>query len=237
WISEKYQHKNMLILYDTVGALAYVVGQELSNPTYVEILMPPLTNRWSKLKDNSVDLIPLLDRGTHVLAQSLSAALASSTTHCYRGLARHHPGVHFGTGPMSKLSLFVLLSTFKPTLFSYPFNLVPSHLPTSLQLTLSCQHRLHPSLSSSSLIVFLIHHRCPHPPLLSSLPSSLTTIILDVFNAKNIVTHQEDQGETVEIRLARCDLHSEEAGREKDSVEGWKIKMCSEKSPGMESSL
>ncbi|KAE9387027.1 ARM repeat-containing protein [Gymnopus androsaceus JB14] len=58
---EKYQHKNMLILYDAVGTLADAVGQELSNPTYVEILMPPLTNRWAKLKDDDLDLIPLLE--------------------------------------------------------------------------------------------------------------------------------------------------------------------------------
>ncbi|KAK7036520.1 hypothetical protein VNI00_011717 [Paramarasmius palmivorus] len=58
---DKYQHKNMLILYDAVGTLADAVGRELSNPTYVEILMPPLTNRWSKLKDDDVDLIPLLE--------------------------------------------------------------------------------------------------------------------------------------------------------------------------------
>ncbi|KAF9268451.1 transportin-PC [Marasmius fiardii PR-910] len=58
---EKYQHKNMLILYDAVGTLADAVGRELSNPTYVEILMPPLTARWAKLKDDDVDLIPLLE--------------------------------------------------------------------------------------------------------------------------------------------------------------------------------
>jgi transportin-1 len=58
---DKYQHKNMLILYDAVGTLADAVGRELSNPTYVDILMPPLTNRWAKLKDDDPDLIPLLE--------------------------------------------------------------------------------------------------------------------------------------------------------------------------------
>ncbi|KAJ7935322.1 armadillo-type protein [Mycena leptocephala] len=42
---DKYQHKNMLILYDAVGTLADAVGRALQNPRYVEILMPPLTNR------------------------------------------------------------------------------------------------------------------------------------------------------------------------------------------------
>jgi len=58
---DKYQHKNMLILYDAVGTLADAVGRALENPTYVEILMPPLTKRWTKLKDDDEDLIPLLE--------------------------------------------------------------------------------------------------------------------------------------------------------------------------------
>ncbi|KAI0317407.1 ARM repeat-containing protein [Amylostereum chailletii] len=58
---EKYQHKNMLILYDAVGTLADAVGTALQNPVYVDILMPPLTKKWSKLKDDDEDLIPLLE--------------------------------------------------------------------------------------------------------------------------------------------------------------------------------
>ncbi|EJF56854.1 ARM repeat-containing protein [Dichomitus squalens LYAD-421 SS1] len=58
---DKYQHKNMLILYDAVGTLADAVGSALQNPTYVEILMPPLLKRWSKLKDDDEDLVPLLE--------------------------------------------------------------------------------------------------------------------------------------------------------------------------------
>lgn len=58
---DKYQHKNMRFLYDVVGTLANTVGRELSNPSYVEILTPPLTTRWSQLKDDDDDLIPLLE--------------------------------------------------------------------------------------------------------------------------------------------------------------------------------
>lgn len=62
---EKYQHKNMLILYDAVGTLADAVGPALQNSTYVEILMPPLLKRWTKLKDDNEDLVPLLEVRTH----------------------------------------------------------------------------------------------------------------------------------------------------------------------------
>ncbi|PSR72701.1 hypothetical protein PHLCEN_2v11396 [Hermanssonia centrifuga] len=58
---ERYQHKNMLILYDAVGTLADAVGNALQNPSYVDILMPPLLKRWSKLKDDDEDLVPLLE--------------------------------------------------------------------------------------------------------------------------------------------------------------------------------
>jgi transportin-1 len=57
----KYQRKNILILYDAIGTLADAVGTELNNPTYLNILMPPLIERWNSLSDNDPDLIPLLE--------------------------------------------------------------------------------------------------------------------------------------------------------------------------------
>ena len=42
---DKYQHKNMLILYDAVGTLADAVGSALQAHTYVDILMLPLLKR------------------------------------------------------------------------------------------------------------------------------------------------------------------------------------------------
>ncbi|PCH36569.1 ARM repeat-containing protein [Wolfiporia cocos MD-104 SS10] len=58
---DKYQHKNMLILYDAVGTLADAVGSALQNPAFVDILMPSLLKRWGKLKDDDEDLVPLLE--------------------------------------------------------------------------------------------------------------------------------------------------------------------------------
>lgn len=89
---DKYQHKNMLILYDAVGTLADAVGRALSNPVYVEILMPPLTKRWSKLKDDDEDLIPLLE--VCLLTRPFSSPSHMTITvpsigdYCYRPIIR-----------------------------------------------------------------------------------------------------------------------------------------------------
>ena len=74
---EKYQHKNMLILYDAVGTLADAVGPALQNPTYVDILMPPLLKRWDKLKNSDEDLVPLLE----VRSIQCKTSLPSSNSH------------------------------------------------------------------------------------------------------------------------------------------------------------
>uniref|UniRef100_A0A1B0BAA9 Importin N-terminal domain-containing protein n=1 Tax=Glossina palpalis gambiensis TaxID=67801 RepID=A0A1B0BAA9_9MUSC len=57
----KYQHKNLLILYDAVGTLADSVGHHLNKPQYIDILMPPLIEKWNLLKDDDKDLFPLLE--------------------------------------------------------------------------------------------------------------------------------------------------------------------------------
>ncbi|KAK6054147.1 HEAT repeat protein [Cooperia oncophora] len=51
-----YQAKNLLILYDAVGTLANSVGNALSEPMYVQVLMPPLMEKWQRLgNDDKVD--------------------------------------------------------------------------------------------------------------------------------------------------------------------------------------
>ncbi len=57
---QKYAKSNILVLYDAVETLADAVGSALQSPTYVEILMPSLLERWSKLKDDNDELILLL---------------------------------------------------------------------------------------------------------------------------------------------------------------------------------
>ncbi|KAB0399941.1 hypothetical protein E2I00_012617 [Balaenoptera physalus] len=57
----KYQHKNLLIFYDAIGTLADSVGHHLNKPEYIQMLMPPLIQKWNMLKDEDKDLFPLLE--------------------------------------------------------------------------------------------------------------------------------------------------------------------------------
>ncbi|KAJ1530932.1 hypothetical protein ONE63_005770 [Megalurothrips usitatus] len=57
----KYQHKNLLILYDAIGTLADSVGHHLNKEEYINLLMPPLIEKWNVLKDEDKDLFPLLE--------------------------------------------------------------------------------------------------------------------------------------------------------------------------------
>ncbi|KAI7865032.1 armadillo-type protein [Spinellus fusiger] len=69
----KYQHRNALTLFDTLGTLAEVVGDALNTPQYIELIMPPMIKKWSEISDDSADLFPLLE------------CLASITTALGRG--------------------------------------------------------------------------------------------------------------------------------------------------------
>ena len=55
------QAKNLLILYDAIGTLADSVGNYLNKEDYIQMLMPPLIEKWNMLKDEDKDLFPLLE--------------------------------------------------------------------------------------------------------------------------------------------------------------------------------
>jgi transportin-1 len=58
---EKYQAKNLLILYDAIGTLADSVGHDLNQPHLTTILLPPLIAKWNQLADSDRQLFPLLE--------------------------------------------------------------------------------------------------------------------------------------------------------------------------------
>lgn len=58
---DKYQHKNLLNLYDAVGTLAESVKHHLNQQKYIDMLMPPIIKKWNSLGDADRDLFPLLE--------------------------------------------------------------------------------------------------------------------------------------------------------------------------------
>ncbi|KAI9501562.1 hypothetical protein GGI25_004044 [Coemansia spiralis] len=56
-----YQRKNLIILYDAVGTLAEAVGPELNQPQYVQMLMPPILERWDNLQADDQHMFPLFE--------------------------------------------------------------------------------------------------------------------------------------------------------------------------------
>ena len=62
----------MLILYDAIGTLGEAVRSELNKPQYINILLPPLIQKWNSLRDDDRGLLPLLECLT-----SIASALGS----------------------------------------------------------------------------------------------------------------------------------------------------------------
>lgn len=58
---EKYKDRNMFILYDCVQTLAEQVGPPLRRKELIDLLMPAIIRRWSKISDQSQELFPLLE--------------------------------------------------------------------------------------------------------------------------------------------------------------------------------
>ena len=72
---ERYKDKNMFILYDCVQTLAEQVGPHLRRQDLLDLLMPAIINRWSKISDESQELFPLLECLSYI-ATALGDAFA-----------------------------------------------------------------------------------------------------------------------------------------------------------------
>ena len=57
----KYQQRNLLILYDAIGTLADSVGPALSKEEHLQVLIPPLMQKWLSLSNDDIALVPLLE--------------------------------------------------------------------------------------------------------------------------------------------------------------------------------
>ncbi|KAK9366528.1 armadillo-type protein [Lipomyces kononenkoae] len=58
---QKYQSKNFTILYDALQTLVDKVGYAMKSKEYIDLLLPPLIERWQKLSDDDTNLFPLLE--------------------------------------------------------------------------------------------------------------------------------------------------------------------------------
>ncbi|OWM80947.1 transportin-1-like isoform X2 [Punica granatum] len=58
---ERYQKRNLRIVYDAIAALADAVGAELNQPRYIDTLIPPLISKWQQLSNSDKELFPLLE--------------------------------------------------------------------------------------------------------------------------------------------------------------------------------
>jgi transportin-1 len=62
---DRFQHKNLLILYDAILTLADSVGQALNQPDYINLLVPPLLSKWESIGDEDRGLVSLLEVCTY----------------------------------------------------------------------------------------------------------------------------------------------------------------------------
>ena len=78
----RYKDRNMFILYDCVQTLAEHVGPVLARQDLIDLLMPAIIQRWSKVSDQSQELFPLLECLSYV-ATALGDAFAPFAAHIF----------------------------------------------------------------------------------------------------------------------------------------------------------
>ena len=72
---QRYKDRNMLVLYDCVQTLAEHVGPALARPETINLLMPAIIDRWTKVSDQAQELFPMLECLSYV-ATALGDAFA-----------------------------------------------------------------------------------------------------------------------------------------------------------------
>lgn len=83
-----YRRKNLIVLYDTIQTFTEKVGEQLRyNPTYIDLLLPPLIQKWQELDDSDKDLWPLLECMSSVAA-SIGEAFAGCAVPVYERAVR-----------------------------------------------------------------------------------------------------------------------------------------------------
>eukprot|EP00283_Hemiselmis_rufescens_P009990 CAMPEP_0173429772 /NCGR_PEP_ID=MMETSP1357-20121228/8387_1 /TAXON_ID=77926 /ORGANISM="Hemiselmis rufescens, Strain PCC563" /LENGTH=894 /DNA_ID=CAMNT_0014394007 /DNA_START=35 /DNA_END=2716 /DNA_ORIENTATION=+ len=73
----RYQARNLIILYDACGTLADSLQSELNKPEHIQVILPPLMDKWQSLTDDDRSLFPLLECLASVV-QALGQGFAAS---------------------------------------------------------------------------------------------------------------------------------------------------------------
>lgn len=57
----QYQVNNLVVLYDSISTLADAVGRDMGDADHLNVIMPPLINKWNSLADTDEAILPLLE--------------------------------------------------------------------------------------------------------------------------------------------------------------------------------
>lgn len=153
-----YQHKNMLRLFDLITVVAESVDDALAQPEYIQLIMPPMIEKWQTIPDDSNDLFPLFEA---------FQAVASALKH------------HFAPFAMEVRSRCVRLITHHLALSKQQAVTAPTsdfecgHLIVALDLLAMLASRLGPEASASFV-------RDCQPPIMELMVLSAQVVVLDV---------------------------------------------------------
>jgi len=101
---DRYKDKNMFILYDCVQTLAEHAGPALAQQPLVDLLMPALITRWTKVQDQSREMFPLLECLSYVataLGEGITPFSKPFFERCIRIMHQNlEEGLHAETDPV-----------------------------------------------------------------------------------------------------------------------------------------
>ncbi|KAF3913203.1 Transportin-1 [Arthrobotrys entomopaga] len=145
----RYKDRNRYILYDCIQTLAEHVGEAIAKPPAVNILMPPLLERYQSIRDDNQELLPLLECLSFI-AQAMGEYFhLYAQPIFYRCLHLIHnnleQGVRYRENPELPepnkdylITSLDLLSAIIQALLSKSLELVASTRPSFLQILLIC---------------------------------------------------------------------------------------------------
>ncbi|ORY86089.1 armadillo-type protein [Protomyces lactucae-debilis] len=191
---DKYQQKNLLVLYDAVQTMADAVGPALNKPEYIDLLMPALIKRWTNIADDDRDLFPLLEclaSVTIALGPGFAAFAPPVFSRClqilHQNLAQIDAYANGGIPDMPDKDFLItaldLLSGLVQGLGPSVAELIESTQPPLLQLLLLCFTDPVAEVRQSAYALLgdlaINCYDCIKPYLGEIMPNALTQIVIE----------------------------------------------------------